>query len=170
MTNNNLRSWQTYSVTADKRQTVNRRHVAAEKAALACLDRWLSAFNARDAKAFEDSFNFPSYRLVNNPPRMIEIDKGKYNRRYPIAWKYMINAGWNHSSWDRRTVIWSQEDKVHFDCCFSRYRKDGSLIGVYESFYIVTRDKNGHWGVKFRSTSSENKDDPLATGKPQSKL
>ena len=62
--------------------------------------------------------------------------------------------GWHHSSWNRRTVVWSEPDKVHFDCCFSRYRADGSVIGVYESMYIVTRDEAGHWGVAMRSSSA----------------
>ena len=38
---------------------------------------------------------------------------------------------------------------VHFDCCFTRYRLDGSIIGTYESIYIVTKDENNHFLVRF---------------------
>ncbi len=71
------------------------------------------------------------------------------------VYKWLVERdGWHHSSWDRRTVIWSEPDKVHFDCCFTRYRADGSIIGVYESIYIVTKDEGGHWGVALRSSSA----------------
>ena len=136
-------SWDSYPVVADKSQTLHRRNSAAENAALECLDRFMTAFDAKDPKAIKDTFNFPSYRLVGNPPEMLEIDEQKFDHTFGngidktgIAWPYLKSVGWHHSSWDRRTIIWSQPDKVHFDCCFSRYRlnEDGTygLIGVYE--------------------------------------
>jgi len=36
-------------------------------------------------------------------------------------------------------------------CCFARYRANGSLIGRFDSIYVVTRE-GGHWGVKARSS------------------
>ena len=156
------KSWDEYPVKADKRQSVHRRCVEAEEAALKCLDKFMTSFNGKDLNSFSDTYNFPTYRLVGNPPMMIEMDKETFDNRFNgktgNAWNYLaIVDKWHHSSWDRRNVIWSQPDKVHIDCCFSRYRKDNSLIGVYESFYIVTKDKNGHWGVKLRSTSADSK-------------
>ena len=161
-------SWDTYPVIADKSQTLHRRDIDAENAALECLDRFMTAFNFKDGKAIKDTFNFPSYRLVGNPPVMHEIDEETLEDRYGngidkkgIAWPYLKSVGWHHSSWDRRNIIWSQSDKVHLDCCFSRYRlnKDGSfsLIGVYESVYIVSKNENGHWGIQLRSTSADAK-------------
>jgi hypothetical protein len=32
-----------------------------------------------------------------------------------------------------------------------RYRKDGSVIGGFDSIYVITCE-NGHWGVKARSS------------------
>jgi hypothetical protein len=34
---------------------------------------------------------------------------------------------------------------------FSRWRKDGSLIGAFETIYIVTR-LEGRWGIQARSS------------------
>jgi hypothetical protein len=34
-----------------------------------------------------------------------------------------------------------------FDTRFTRYRADGSVIGGFNSIYVVTRE-DGHWGVK----------------------
>ena len=59
--------------------------------------------------------------------------------------------GWAESRWDERTAIHAEKDKVHLAVQFSRWRKDGSLIGRYKSIYIVT-DQNGHWGVQARSS------------------
>jgi hypothetical protein len=60
-------------------------------------------------------------------------------------------ADWDHSAWDRREVIHAGPDKVHIDTRFTRYRKDGSVIGGFDSIYVVTR-QDGHWGVKIRSS------------------
>ena len=68
--------------------------------------------------------------------------------------RMMERTSWHHSAWDRRVVVWSVEDRVVFDTCFSRYTETGELIGVYESVYIVTRDDSGHWGVKFRNSTA----------------
>jgi len=43
---------------------------------------------------------------------------------------------------------------VHVDTKFSRYREDGSLIGSFDSLYIVTKE-DGRWGVKLRSSFAQ---------------
>jgi hypothetical protein len=63
----------------------------------------------------------------------------------------MAAAGWHHSALLRRNIIHSSDDKVHFDTRFGRYRDDGSLIGEYDSIYIVNK-QDGHWGVPGRSS------------------
>jgi hypothetical protein len=60
-------------------------------------------------------------------------------------------AEWDHSAWERRGVIHAGADKVHVDTRFTRYRKDGSVIGGFDSIYVITRE-DGHWGVKARSS------------------
>jgi hypothetical protein len=58
---------------------------------------------------------------------------------------------WDHSSWERREVIHAGADKVHIDTGFTRWARDGSRIGSFDSIYVVTLE-NGHWGVKLRSS------------------
>ena len=60
-------------------------------------------------------------------------------------------ADWDHSAWARRDVIHAGADKVHIDTRFNRYRKDGSVIGGFDSIYIVTR-VDGRWGIQGRSS------------------
>jgi len=121
-------------------------HAAAMAAATKCLDDFMAAFNARDLKAFEATFNFPSVRLASNT--LVVIEPGYHKAE-------MFSRGalkeWDHSAWERRRVIHAGPDKVHFDTRFTRYRADGSVIGGFDSIYVVTCEK-GHWGVKARSS------------------
>jgi hypothetical protein len=114
--------------------------------AMACLDAFMNAFNAQDLQAWEATFNFPSIRLASGV--LVIIEAGHHR-------KEMFQRGpletWSHSAWDRRDVIHAGPDKVHFDTRFTRYRSDGSIIGGFDSIYVVTLEK-GRWGVKIRSS------------------
>jgi hypothetical protein len=119
---------------------------ASVAAAMHCLDDFMTAFNARDLKAFEATFNFPSVRLASNTLVVIEPGYHKVEMFARGALK-----DWHHSAWERRRVIHAGADKVHIDTRFTRYRADGSVIGGFDSIYVVTCE-NGHWGVKARSS------------------
>ena len=121
-------------------------HADAIAGAMQCLDAFMTAFNARDLKAFEATFNLPSVRLASNT--LVIIEAGYHQ---PTMFEKGPLAEWDHSAWERRAVIHAGPDKVHFDTRFTRYRKDGSVIGGFDSIYVVTLE-NGHWGVKARSS------------------
>jgi len=121
-------------------------HADAIAGAMQCLDAFMTAFNARDVKAFEATFNLPSVRLASN--KMVIIEAGYHQ---PGMFERGALAEWDHSAWERRKVIHAGPDKVHFDTRFTRYRKDGSVIGGFNSIYVVTCE-DGHWGVKARSS------------------
>jgi hypothetical protein len=115
-------------------------------AALKVLDDFMAGFNARDIPAFEATFNFPSVRFASNT--MVILNKGDMK---PERFTTGALADWDHSAWERRQVIHSGDDKVHIDTRFTRYRKDGSVIGGFDSIYVITKE-DGHWGVKCRSS------------------
>ncbi|MFO1014199.1 MAG: hypothetical protein U1E50_10600 [Caulobacteraceae bacterium] len=121
-------------------------HADAIAAAQGVLDAFMKAFNARDIPAWEQTFNFPSVRLASN--RLEILEKGT---RTPNMFGQGALAEWDHSAWERRDVIHAGADKVHIDTRFTRYRKDGSVIGGFDSIYIITCE-DGHWGVKGRSS------------------
>jgi len=121
-------------------------HPDAVAAAIKVLDDFMAAFNARDLAAWERTFNFPSVRLASDALVIIEPGYHKADMFVRGALK-----DWHHSAWERRNVIHAGPDKVHFDTRFTRYRADGSIIGGFDSIYVVTRE-NGHWGVKARSS------------------
>lgn len=119
----------------------------SETQAMQLLDEFMAAFNARDVKAWGATFNYPSIRLASG--RVIVIDTPDSHRQ--DMFERLAGVGWHRSAWDHRTIINSSEDKVHVDTRFTRYREDGSIIGVYDSIYVVTR-QDGHWGVQARSS------------------
>ena len=123
-----------------------RPHAAAIAAARACLDAFMAAFNARDLAAFEATFNFPSVRLASNT--LVIIERGYHK---PEMFERGALAEWHHSAWERRELIHAGPDKVHFDTRFARYRSDGSVLGRFDSIYVVTCE-NGHWGINARSS------------------
>jgi hypothetical protein len=115
-------------------------------AAMAVTDAFMAAFNARDLAAFEQTFNFPSVRLASNTLTVIEPG---YHQ--PQMFEKGPLSDWDHSAWERREVIHAGSDKVHLDTRFTRFRKDGSVIGGFDSIYVITCE-DGHWGVKARSS------------------
>ena len=60
-------------------------------------------------------------------------------------------TSWRAPARDERTPIHVGPDKVHLKVAFSRWKADGSLIGRFETIYIVTR-QDGHWGIQARSS------------------
>jgi len=114
------------------------------------LDDYMNAWNRKDLAAWERTFHFPHYRLASG--RMNVLDRPGMQD----ASKVWASAGsdWHHSEWDRRRIIHASAEKVHVDTKFSRYRENGSLIGSFESLYILTKE-DGRWGVKLRSSFAQ---------------
>jgi hypothetical protein len=115
-------------------------------AAMQCLDNFLIAMNAGDTDAFDDCFNFPSVRLASNT--LVTFERGRDK-----AWakKTGLFAEWVRSAWEKRDILHAGPDKVHINTRFVRYRGDGSVLGAFDSIYIVTK-QDGHWGIKIRSS------------------
>ncbi len=119
---------------------------SAIEAAQSVLDEFMAAFNARDLARWNKTFNFPSVRLASNTLTIIDENFHK-----PEMFNRGALAEWDHSAWERRNIIHAGPDKVHIDTRFTRYRKDRSVIGGFDSIYVITCE-NGHWGVKCRSS------------------
>jgi hypothetical protein len=43
------------------------------------------------------------------------------------------------------------DEKAHYALSYTRFRSDDSVIGVYESLYVLTKDAAG-WGIQARSS------------------
>jgi hypothetical protein len=122
---------------------------AAIGAALAVLDRFMTALNAGDEPALLATLHFPHYRLAGGTTRI-------WDRPGAYLGDFLARAGadWHHSEWDFRKVIAAGAAKVHLDVQFSRYRIDKSIIGSFRSLWIVTK-KDGRWAVAARSSFAD---------------
>ena len=115
--------------------------------ALACLDAYLDGLNRGDEAATNAACHFPHVRIAGGKVAVWQ-KRGDYKLE---AFRARAGDGWARSQWDERTPIHVGDDKVHLKVKFSRFHKDGSLLGQFETIYIVTR-QDGHWGIQARSS------------------
>ena len=126
----------------------NRHGIDVEREALAVVDRYLAALNARDSEAIRDAFNFPHTRV--GASGTLAYYERPEDYRFENFFAHTGPDGWDHTAWDQTAVVYATEAKAHVAVDFSRYRADGSRIGRYFSLYIVT-SRDGHWGIQIGS-------------------
>ncbi len=114
------------------------------------LDAYMDAWNQAELAAWERTFHFPHYRLASG--KMAVLDRAGV-QPVPRVWD-KTQSDWHRSRWDRRRIVHASNDKVHVDTQFTRLRADGSVIGSYDSLYILTKE-DGRWGVKMRSSFAQ---------------
>ena len=117
------------------------------KSALAVLDAYMAGLNRGDEAAVNAACNFPHVRIAGGKV-VVWPTRGEYRLD---DFRARAGDGWARSQWDERTPIHVGPDKVHLKVKFSRFRGDGSLLGEFETIYIVTR-QDGHWGIQARSS------------------
>ena len=117
-------------------------------ACMATLDRFMAALNAHDAAAMDAAMHFAHIRIAGG--RIVIYEKAGSNPM-DLFEKLKLEDGWHHSAWNERRIVHLYERKAHMAVTYTRYREDDSIIGVYESLYILTL-RNGHWGIQVRSS------------------
>jgi hypothetical protein len=132
-------------------QTVQIDRAQTEREVMAVLDAFMDAFNRQDARAEERTYHFPHYRLASGQMAVYETAGAATESWMSNTYRTLREAGWDHSSWTRRRIVHLSDSKVHVDTEVTRYRKDGSVLGRFDSLYIVTKE-NGRWGIKMRSS------------------
>jgi hypothetical protein len=124
----------------------------SEAEALRVLDEFMANFNNRDHAAMAALFHFPHVRIAHGEVFIWNSAEEFLAARTPADQERFVRAtGWHRTEWDSREVIQVGERKVHIAVRFTRYREDGSVIGAYNSLYIVTK-RNGRWGIQARSS------------------
>src|SRR5262245_8536895 len=119
--------------------------------ALAVTDAFLATFNAGDAPGHAATLAYPHVRLASGTVRIWnDIDEAVPAMELAIA-ALRDRAGWDHSEWDHRNVIHARGEKVHLDVQFTRYRANGSVIGVYPAVYVILRNPTS-WLIQCRSS------------------
>ena len=112
------------------------------------LDRFMAALNAHDAAAMDATMHFPHVRLADGTMRVYERAG---SNPMDLFLRLREADGWSHSHWRERTLVQFDATKAHVALSYTRYRSDGSAIGVYESLYTLTCE-GGRWGIRMRSS------------------
>jgi hypothetical protein len=138
----------TFAFHAHAAQEIDHDQIEAE--AMDVLDRFMATFNSRDPAGHAATYQFPHFRLargvMNSWPTQADATSA-----HEIVFQALPDTGWTRSEWVHRKIVTLSASKVHVDTRFRRLREDGSVIGVYDSLYVLTK-ANGRWGVKMRSS------------------
>jgi hypothetical protein len=117
-------------------------------ACLACLDRFMAAVNAHDVAAMEREMHFPHARIAAGT---IVTYGAPGSNPLDLFERLQREDGWHRSAWIGKDIVQGDERKVHVAVRYTRMRRDGSIIGDYDSLYILTC-VHGRWGIQARSS------------------
>jgi len=115
---------------------------------LKVLDEFMASLNAYDAAGMDRAMHFPHVRIARGE---VKVYAQAGSNPMDLFDKLKAEDRWSHSRWDQRDLVQFNDVKAHYAVSYTRYRDDGSVIGVYESLYILTRDEHG-WGIVARSS------------------
>ena len=121
---------------------------AVEAACMATLDRFMDGLNAYDAAAMDAAMHFPHIRIAGGTVKVYEKPG---SNPMDLFDKLRKEDNWASSVWNERKIVQRSDSKVHMALTYTRYRADGSKLGVYESLYVLTL-KEGRWGIQTRSS------------------
>jgi hypothetical protein len=121
-----------------------------EAGALAALDGFMAALNARDAAALYNLLHTPHVR-ISGAGVAIWADRAELEATYLRDFYARAGPDWDHTVLDSREVLHSSEKKVHVLIQFTRCDKDGAAIDTFRSLWIMTL-VDGRWGAQARSS------------------
>lgn len=121
----------------------------AEEKALAVMEAFLVAFNARDEEAWADTLTYPHVRLASGTVAVYP-DRAAFLEGMDLD-AFASSTGWRRSTWDDMAVVQSSPAKVHVRVRFSRFDEKDALLATYDSLYII-EPVDGRWGVRARSS------------------
>jgi hypothetical protein len=112
------------------------------------LDAFMEALNAHDASRMDSCMHFPHTRFAGNT---VKVYEGPGSNPMDLFASLQAEDGWLYSRWEKREVIQFNANKAHVALTYTRFRGDHSVIGIYESLYVMTRI-DGFWGIQARSS------------------
>lgn len=112
------------------------------------LDRFMSALNAYDAAAMDATMHFPHVRFAEG---RLKVYERAGDNPLDVFQKLRAQDDWKYSTWRTRELVQFNDTKAHVALSYTRYRSDDSIIGIYDSLYVLTR-VDGRWGIQMRSS------------------
>lgn len=118
------------------------------------FERYLQAFNDRDAVAIISEMHFPHMRLVGDDFQRWESSEGMIELEENVS--AQLNAeGWHKSEIRSMKAVQIGPNKVHLANRMARLREDGTEYNAFDTLGVFTR-VDGRWGVRLRSSFLEN--------------
>lgn len=121
-----------------------------EAAAIDAVHRYIAGFNARDAGAMADAFNFPHIRLAKGAFSILETREAFVAGQAAVSQR-LVDEGWDHTVTESVSVVHAGDEKVHLSLEYTRRHGDGSVYSRFNTLWIATL-LDGHWGIQFRSS------------------
>jgi hypothetical protein len=108
------------------------------------LALWMAALNRYDATAMDALMRFPHVRLSAGKVTVYDTPG---NNPMNLFDRLRQQDGWHHSAWNETKLVQSSPTKAHYAVRYTRYREDGSIIGIYDSLYVFTA-LDGDWRIQ----------------------
>ena len=117
--------------------------------AQAVLIEHFAALNDQNAARLHATLHFPHYRLARS-----RLQTWSEPSHYLADFHARTTDDWHHSVLDQQEVVAATADKVHLNVTFTRYRQDGTAIGVYRSLWVIAH-LDGRWAAQLRSSFAD---------------
>ena len=112
------------------------------------LKLWMAALNRHDASAMDALMHFPHVRIAGG---VVTVYQQPGNNPMDLFERLRKQDGWHHSVWNETKLVQSSPAKAHYAVRYTRYREDGSVIGIYDSLYVLSL-LGGAWKIQSRSS------------------
>ena len=120
-------------------------------AAVAVINRYLEAFNARDEEAMVATFHFPHVRVGGGGVR-VSTTGAEYMDAFDFD-AFAERIGWERSEWDTVEAIQVGARGVNLAITGTRYGPGGTRIHSFDAIYLIT-EQDGRWGIRAGSSSA----------------
>ena len=118
---------------------------ANASAAVAVINRYLEAFNARDEEAVVATFHFPHVRVGGGGVR-ISNSAAEYLDSFDFD-AFAERLSWVRSEWDTVEAVQVGARGVNLAISGTRYGPGGSKIHSFDGLYLIT-EQDGRWGIR----------------------
>ena len=127
---------------------IEQKNIELHQACMSVLDRFMNGLNHYDAQAMDSAMHFPHVRFAGG---QIKIYPQAGDNPMDLFERLRREDDWKYSRWVSRELMQCSDIKAHYALSYTRFRSDDSVIGVYESLYVLTKVE-GSWGIQMRSS------------------
>lgn len=125
--------------------------------ALEAVDRFMAAWNSRNAMAFAETLHYPHVRPSPQGGATVFATAADYAA--PIDFDAVVATGWDRSRFDSTRIVHLGATKAHVAGRYTRWRADGTPLYTTQITYVVTETDAGI-GIQARFAAGVDDLDP----------